>query len=103
MDSIWRVPWTEVRYGTEHEQSDIEFNTDWANDLLSGNLDLWKRIIANAPDHEGDRHAQGSAVTDDVAIALDMLGWKVVSQDDPKRRWPICRDDDFRPAWAWCP
>ena len=26
MNSPWQVPWTEVRYGTEHEESDTEFN-----------------------------------------------------------------------------
>jgi hypothetical protein len=79
---------------------DIDYNIDWANALLDGSLDLWKWIIANAPDHEGERCAQGVAVMDDVLIAFDMLGWKVVNKEDPEQRYPSLRDDDFRPARA---
>ena len=97
---VWRVPWTEVRYGTEYEEGDTIHNVDWANVLLDGILDFWKDIIANAPDDPAERYAQGVAVMDDVLIAFDQLGWKVVNKEDPQRLYPMLRGDDFRPDWA---
>ncbi len=43
----WRVPWTEVRHGTEFEESDREYNETWANRLLDGDLDLWGDTISS--------------------------------------------------------
>jgi hypothetical protein len=99
-NKTWRVPWTEVRHGTEYEEGDIEWNEEWANNLTDGNLDLWQQIIAAASDDPRERYVQGIAVMDDVLIALDMLGWKVVSKDDPTHHYPILRNDDFRPDWC---
>jgi hypothetical protein len=96
----WRVPWTEVRYGTEYEKRDNEWNQDWAEALTDGNLDLWQQIIAAASDDPGERLVQGIAVMDDVLIAYDMLGWKLVPKDDSTHRYPILRNDDFRPDWC---
>jgi hypothetical protein len=57
---MWHAPWTEVRYGTEHEQGDIEFNENLANALLFNDLDLLAAIIAATPDDK--RFAQGFAI-----------------------------------------
>jgi hypothetical protein len=97
---VWRVPWTEVRHGTEYEAGDTDHNADWANVVLYGCLDLWADVIADASNDQWERYEQGVAIMDDVLIAFDMLGWKVVAQDDPEQGYPILRDDDFRPAWA---
>ena len=95
----WRVPWTEVRHGTEYEESDVELNECWANLMLDGQF-IWTEEMDAAPDDLAGRLDQGIAVMDDVLIALDMLGWKVVSKDDPTARYPMLREDDFRPDWC---
>jgi hypothetical protein len=97
---VWRVPWTEVRHGTEYEDSDIDHNEAWADVVTDGCLDFWTDVIANTSDDPAERSEQGIAIMDDVLIALDMLGWKVVCKDDPKCGYPILRDDDFRPDWC---
>jgi len=61
------------------------------------------RQHSNTSDDPAERYAQGIAIMDDVLIAFDMLGWKVVTKDDPAETWdryPILRDDDFRPDWC---
>jgi hypothetical protein len=98
--SVWRVPWTAVRHGTEYEEGDVEHNENWANVLLDGCLDLWADVIAATSDDTAERYAQGVAVMDDVLIAFDMLGWKVVCKDDPQRSYPILRRNDFAPDWC---
>jgi len=97
---VWRVPWTEVRYGTEYEESDEEHNMNWANALLDGCLDYWENVIADTSDDPAERYGQRVAIMDDVLIAFDMLGWKVVSKDDPTHKYPILRGDDFCPDWC---
>jgi hypothetical protein len=98
---LWRVPWTEVRHGTEYEKSDIEHNEKWAYDLLDGCLDVWENVIADTSDDPWERCEQGIAIMDDVLIAFDMLGWKLVSKDDPEsNRYPIMRSDNFAPDWC---
>jgi hypothetical protein len=51
-------------------------------------------------DDPAERYDQGVAIMDDVLIAFDMLGWKVVCKDDPERGYPILRGDDFAPGWC---
>jgi hypothetical protein len=98
---VRRVPWTEVRHGTEYEEGDEKHNVDWANVVLDGCLDLWAAVIADTSDDPAERYEQGVAIMDDVLIAFDMLGWKVVSKDDdPTHRYPILRDDEFAPDWC---
>ena len=95
---LWRVPWTEVRHGTEYEESDKEHNEKWAYAMLDGDLGIWEAVIA---DTQTDRRMeQGVALMDDVLIAFDMVGWKVVSKDDPTHKYPIMRSDDFCPEWS---
>jgi hypothetical protein len=99
---VWRVPWTEVRHGTEYENSDVEHNETWANAVLDGQF-IWVEDLAATPDDWAERYEQGVAVMDDVLIAFDMLGWKVVTKDDPAKTWdryPIMRGDDFAPDWC---
>jgi hypothetical protein len=95
MSKLWRVPWTEVRYETKYEADDECYNCDWAFTLLN-DFDLWEDMLADP----AERHAQGMALMDDVVIAFDMLGWKVVCKDDPERRFPITRNDGFAPDWC---
>ena len=97
MSDIYRVPWAEVRYGTEHEESDREFNENYANGLIDGDFDIWEWIIARTDADQ--RYEQGIAIMDDVLIAFDVLGWKLVSKDGPEL-YPMLRDDDFRPDWV---
>ena len=79
MKPVWRVPWTEVRYGTEYEGADECHNADWAFTLLGYScLDFWADVIADTSADE--RYAQGEAIMDDVLIAFDMLGWKVCAK-----------------------
>jgi hypothetical protein len=94
---VWRVPWTEVRHGTEHEEADEWHNMDWATVITDGCLDFWEDVIAGTSDDPAERYEQGVAIMDDVLIAFDMLGWKLVCKDDPKRCYPITRQDDFAP------
>jgi hypothetical protein len=95
------VPWTEVRRGTEYEEADVEHNMDWANVLLDGQF-IWADELAAMPDDPQERYAQGIAIMDDVLIAFDMLGWKVVAKDPEEiwARYPIMRQDDFAPDWC---
>jgi hypothetical protein len=97
---VWRVPWTEVRHGTEYEAGDEEYKREWANILLGGEcLDLWAEVMADIDPSE--RYAQGEAMIDDVLIALDMIGWKVVAKDQPECGFPITgRQDEFVPDWC---
>jgi hypothetical protein len=95
----WRVPWTEVRHGTEYEEDDVDLNMCWATLMLDGQF-IWTEEMDAAPDDPVWRWEQGVAVMDDVLIALDVLGWKVVAKDDPAHGYPILRDDDFRPDWC---
>jgi hypothetical protein len=37
---------------------------------------------------------------DEVCIALDKLGWKIVTQDNDGRRWPMSASSPHCPAWA---
>ena len=97
---VWRVPWTEVRRGTEFEEADNEWNEDWADILLDGNLGLLQEVIDAAPDSDAGQYEQGVALMDDVLIAFDMLGWKVVCKNDDGRGYPILRNDDFVPDWC---
>ena len=98
---VWRVPWTEVRHGTEYEEDDDWYNMDWAYTALNGWTDLWPGAITDTSADPDERYAQGEAIMDDVLIAFDMLGWKVVAKDDPQRGFPIMgRRDEFVPDWC---
>jgi hypothetical protein len=41
----------------------------------------------------------GTPEADVFAMALDLMGWKIVCQDDPNRVWPM-NSDHGCPAWA---
>ena len=42
----------------------------------------------------------GTPEADTFARALDVLGWKIVRQDDGKGPWPLNYHWDYCPAWA---
>jgi hypothetical protein len=99
-NKIWRVPWAEVRHGTEYEEDDINHNNLLAHLLLDGDLGFWQCLINNAPDDPWERYEQGIAIMDDVLVAFDMFGWKVVCKNDPEAHYPTSRSDDFAPVWC---
>jgi hypothetical protein len=41
-------------------------------------------VITDTSHDPAERYEQGHAIMDDVLIAFDMLGWKVVAKDDPQ-------------------
>jgi hypothetical protein len=47
--------------------------------------------LARVPEQDRQDWASdlvGMSITDEVVMALDMLGWKIVDQGDPSHLWP---------------
>jgi hypothetical protein len=69
-------PWRAVRVGTAFEKSDIAYNERMATALLC------------------------SSLGDDLAVALDMVGWKITPANGHADRWPMSEPTKFCPTWA---
>jgi hypothetical protein len=72
-----RVRWRKVRWDTEYEDYDLDCNRIWADKVIFE--------IANA---------------DDIAIALDMKGWKIVPIDGDDPKWHMLNPHPLSPSWA---
>jgi hypothetical protein len=68
-----------VRRGTLFEDEDRERNAELANQIILG----------------------CSGYADDMAIALDMMGWKIVPiNGDSTTKWPMAERHPLNPPWA---
>ena len=73
-----RWAWRPVRIGTPFEKSDIEYNSKLAERLLC------------------------SAFADDFAIALDLVGFKIVPLAGPLYRWALTEAVPASLCPSWC-
>ena len=71
-----RWAWRAVRTGTVHESSDRAYNERLAGRLLC------------------------SGLGDDLAIALDQVGWRIAPLDGGLDRWPMSEASRLTPSWA---
>ncbi len=97
----WRVPWRTVSGGTEHEASDLEHNEILALELFEGiGLDPVTAAALSTRNWQG-RAARLVEITDDMMVAIDQLGWKVVPRDPlSPYRWPMAAHHDLCPDWC---
>src|SRR5689334_347291 len=75
-----------VRWDVADRYSDA--NLHLANELLLGNLLMPRPLL------------RGPAVIDDLMIALDQLGWKLVPQCGGDGRWPMATPHPLTPDWC---
>jgi hypothetical protein len=73
---VARWAWRAVRTGTVHESSDRAYNERLAGRLLC------------------------SGLGDDLAIALDQVGWRIAPLDGSLDRWPMSEASRLTPSWA---
>jgi hypothetical protein len=91
----WRVPW---RLGGTKD--DAEHNEFLSFDLVNGGM--LHELIEAAYEAETVDEAQQRRfeVVDDLMIALDLVGWAVVSKTDNGLRFPMASSHPLAPAWA---
>jgi hypothetical protein len=97
----WRLPWRTVRRGTQHEASDVRHNNNVAEEVFCGvRLDDVMAAALSADDWQ-DRAARFIEITDDLIVALDQLGWRLVPKDPSSEdRWPMAAHHDLCPDWC---
>jgi non-ribosomal peptide synthetase component F len=69
--------------------SDKPERAPWqARTMIEHNLEVANELIL------------GTGNSDDIAIALHLMGWKIVQIDGDDRQWPMSEPHPLNPPWA---